>query len=573
MMSANRLLLRRLAAKPAMQQIGRRQHHLLSNSGSWNSTRHDNIINSRSTTVHLPTASFWSSWFGGDKDSKKDDAPATSNPEPEKSVEDPLKSESSTLDASIKSADSNAGLDQEDKVVPPEEVSTKATDSTVDQDEKDDGVPPVEVSSKATESTDGPDEKIDGIAPEEISTETKDSTDGFDEKADGIPPEEVTVVDGLDEKPDGDGLNKKDDSVPPEEVSSKATDSIDGLDEKDNSVPLEEVQQVEDRGTKSEETTDLISGLDKKDDIIPPEEVTVVDGLDVKPDVITPEEVTVIDGLDEKPDVIPPKKVSKKVSTGGPDKKHVVPPEQVIRTGFIKWLDFPKMCGIIVQDKMYRKVGPVKTPKVFIHFNDLNPEIREFIPRTDAHLLKPIINKEQRIQFQARAEMMGGKQTMKAFNVRYIQPLLFRSPVTRTGDIPVLHWQESLDLIRKAKASLGHDVYMVLANKSMNDKEKTAEKVNLALEKCNRKVAWSRSQIVDSEKCALGCKARLGEDIFDLLSNISTVDNIERKADEAYFRCLGDLSDLDLKLTPGQKQALKEYTKKRLLMKSFGDSF
>jgi hypothetical protein len=112
----------------------------------------------------------------------------------------------------------------------------------------------------------------------------------------------------------------------------------------------------------------------------------------------------------------------------------------------------------------------------------------------------------------------------------------------------MIRWREALLLIRRARSYLGHETYFILTKEK--DVNEIRRRINAVLEQCNKRVKWAQSQIKDRETVKKECKIELGETIFDLLGNIATVDNIERRADEAYLRCLRNLSALELNFSP-----------------------
>lgn len=198
-----------------------------------------------------------------------------------------------------------------------------------------------------------------------------------------------------------------------------------------------------------------------------------------------------------------------------------------------------------------------------IPFNEFYPEVRRYISRQDNHLIKPVINREQRVQFQARAHEHNGRKSLRGFNLRYERPLLENGlAVTSKGDIPVLQRPEVLTLIRKSKASLGYQVYNALSAPGADSQAKM-KNVHDAFAQCDERVRWMRDQCTGDGVAAGGCKAQLGEEMYDLLSNIAGVDNMERRADEAYFKCLKNMSDLNVRLTPGQEEELSRWVMRR----------
>jgi len=125
----------------------------------------------------------------------------------------------------------------------------------------------------------------------------------------------------------------------------------------------------------------------------------------------------------------------------------------------------------------------------------------------------------------------------------------------------MLDWPAALTLIRKSKARLGNDIYNILSAPEIDEKDRL-KRMHNALDHCNRKIEWMRSQVT-SEDVAKGCKTKLGVEIYDMLTDIANVDNVERRADEAYFNCLSDLSQFGIKLTQNQEEDLKGWVERR----------
>lgn len=192
---------------------------------------------------------------------------------------------------------------------------------------------------------------------------------------------------------------------------------------------------------------------------------------------------------------------------------------------------FEKMYGVLVQDSQYHTIGPIKNDKVFFHFINIYPELRI----NEDIKLDPVIDVKRRFQFQARKHSTQ-ENVLEGFNLRY----------EGGDDIPLIHWSGSIVLIKKAKATLGHDIYDILSKSSGKDTKQIARKVDDAIATCNKRVVWAKEQIINPTKAARERKARFGNEIYELLWNIARVDNIQLRTDEAYNRCLKDLSALGL---------------------------
>lgn len=212
-----------------------------------------------------------------------------------------------------------------------------------------------------------------------------------------------------------------------------------------------------------------------------------------------------------------------------------IPPDEVIRKGKIDWVYIDKMYGEIVQDEVYRDVGPVKKKKVFLHFDRIYHELP-----TQGVGMKPFIEMSRRVQFQAKPDL-NNKDQLNAFNVRY----------EGGKDIPLLQWPQVKTVIKKLKARLGHNIYGILSeNAEGKDYKEITKKVLREGEKCNEHIELARKQISNKDHASKAIKARLGDDIYYFLSNIEKVDNIQRKTDAAFFQCVSDLNTLGLNLRP-----------------------
>jgi hypothetical protein len=200
---------------------------------------------------------------------------------------------------------------------------------------------------------------------------------------------------------------------------------------------------------------------------------------------------------------------------------------------------FGKMFGILIQDSQYHNIGPLKQENVFFHFAKIYPEIK----MNEDIQLEPVIDLKKRFQFQARKHSKK-EGVLEAFNLRY----------EGGDDIPLIHWTGSLVLIKKAKATLGHDIYDILSKSSEKDAKQVARKVDDAISTCNKRVVWAKEQITNPRKAVMERKARFGNEIYELLWNIARVDNIQQRTDDAYNRCLEDLSALGLTETNHEKE-------------------
>jgi hypothetical protein len=189
------------------------------------------------------------------------------------------------------------------------------------------------------------------------------------------------------------------------------------------------------------------------------------------------------------------------------------------------------MYGILIQDSQYHNIGPLQQDRVFFHFSKIYPDVRI----NDDIKLEPAFDVKKRFQFQARKHPTK-EGVLDGFNIRY----------EGGEDIPLIHWSGSLVLIKRAKARLGHDIYDILTNSSEKNEEHTTRTVDESIATCNKRVVWAKNQIINPEKAARERKARFGSEIYDLLHNIARVDDIQKRTDDAYNRCLDDLFALGL---------------------------
>ncbi|KAL9191442.1 hypothetical protein ACHAXT_001148 [Thalassiosira profunda] len=224
-----------------------------------------------------------------------------------------------------------------------------------------------------------------------------------------------------------------------------------------------------------------------------------------------------------------------------------IPPEEVIRTGKCTWVSYEKQYAKFEQDEKYPAIdtGASIQRTVYIPFQDIYPEIGRDLQSFGAHkLVRPKLHGRQdhrTFQFQARAPDVDGKD-LRGFNLRF----------EGGGDIRLIHeWRDALTVMSKARAKLGHEVYEILSSAAGRDEGDIAKEVTEAIERCDRRTKWARGQIGNPRRVERECKALLGTEVYELLSNIATEYNIEQRVDDAYMRCLKDLSALELAVGVG----------------------
>jgi hypothetical protein len=219
---------------------------------------------------------------------------------------------------------------------------------------------------------------------------------------------------------------------------------------------------------------------------------------------------------------------------------------------------YKRMSGVILQDEPFRSIGPLKKDIVGFTFKHIYTKFQI----DDKIKMEPYIDKRRRVQFQAWPSLKREGQ-LNGFNIRYddeeteIEEGGSGGSAGRGGggsDIPLLHWTGAFTLIQSAKAKLGRNVYDLLSKASMKEDKALAKKVENEMAACNKRIVWARKSVSNPTKATRECKARLGEEMYDMLSNIDKVDNVQRRADEAYFRCRDSLSTLGLSVEPNNNQ-------------------
>lgn len=196
---------------------------------------------------------------------------------------------------------------------------------------------------------------------------------------------------------------------------------------------------------------------------------------------------------------------------------------------------------MLCQDEEFRGIAPaIPDGNVFFRFHNIHREGKAFM---DAKMLRPILHMDCRYQFRVREGMVrtktGKEKRSEAFDIR----------IEGGKSIVVMSWETIVESIMKSKARLGHQIYDILSKSDNPDK--MGEDVNKAIERCNERVVWAKEQVIDPEIVSRSIKAKLGEEVYDLLSNIVSEDGIEWKVNAAFKRCKKDLSSLGLSLEPG----------------------
>ena len=195
---------------------------------------------------------------------------------------------------------------------------------------------------------------------------------------------------------------------------------------------------------------------------------------------------------------------------------------------------------MILQDEEFVNVGPIKEQRVFMTFRQIYPELG-IDNRVE---MSPSINGKKRVKFQVKPNPIE-ESKLVAFNIRYEDGAL----------IPLFHWEETLYLIQKLRAGFGHEVFDILERGE--DANTIAKSIQWSKKRCDKAIDVARKQMRNRALGSTLIKSQLGEEIFDLLSDISSVDDPETASDLAYFRCVHNLSMLGLNIEPSKNHLNK----------------
>lgn len=192
--------------------------------------------------------------------------------------------------------------------------------------------------------------------------------------------------------------------------------------------------------------------------------------------------------------------------------------------GHIRWINREKGFAIIRDE--------VSNEKIFLHFNNIDTSEAA---QLNAKFINPVISLGVRVRFQVGPNSNNSAIAMKAYDVQ-----------RWNGEkIPLLHYKDALTIALKARAWLGHRCYEIL-DEEQEDARAISEKIRVAYDESNKSTEWARSQLTDPNYIIRECKAELGNDVFDILENIYQVDDVQRKVEEAFFRCERTLKELEL---------------------------
>lgn len=190
--------------------------------------------------------------------------------------------------------------------------------------------------------------------------------------------------------------------------------------------------------------------------------------------------------------------------------------------GHIRWIDREKGFAIIRQE--------VSNERIYLHFNNI--DISE-TAQLNSNLINPVFSRGVRVRFNVRPDRKNSEEK-QAYNVQRWDG----------HKIPLLHYKDALSIARKARAWLGHRCYDILNEEQ--DATAMSDRICKAYEVSIKSTEWARSQLQDSNTIIKECKAELGNEVFDILENIYQIDDVQKKVDQAFFRCERMLNELEL---------------------------
>ena len=179
--------------------------------------------------------------------------------------------------------------------------------------------------------------------------------------------------------------------------------------------------------------------------------------------------------------------------------------------------------------------------------------------------MKPIVRGEdlqlrmgenRRLKFQAKPK--GGSRDLRGFNVTF-----------ENGDqIPILSWTGAFNAIKRAKSHLGNEVYDIMSSDTVSSEDEMARKINTARTRCDKRIEWAKRQITQPHRVLQQAKTQMGEEIYEVLSNIAEVGDVAKKVDESYFKCLKTMAALEMHFSPEEIQGSREDDNHRDLYKA-----
>ena len=208
--------------------------------------------------------------------------------------------------------------------------------------------------------------------------------------------------------------------------------------------------------------------------------------------------------------------------------------DETIRRGKFAWICHDRQYGVITPlEDADSLVDGQKRKEFFFNFRNLS-DGELYKHESNQEALKPKIDLNEPVTFQLRRR--SSKTAIHAFNINYQDA---------SKNMVLLNWSGAIHLIRKSKAVLGHKVYAALDEARGGDEDDLQKFVLQEYTKCRERMHWARSHI-DRSTAAKECKAHFGDEVFDILDNASSVDDIQKRVDTAFWKCSNNLKQLSL---------------------------
>jgi uncharacterized protein YlbG (UPF0298 family) len=192
--------------------------------------------------------------------------------------------------------------------------------------------------------------------------------------------------------------------------------------------------------------------------------------------------------------------------------------------GHVKYVNREKRYAIIRVEE--------SNEKVYLLFKDIDVSASaQFYTK----FINPMLGHGNRVRFQIKSNEDANKETKQAYDVKFDDG----------RKILLLHYENALTISKMAKARLGYRCYEILSEEQ--DALAMSEQIQRTYEQCNETIEWAKSQLLNrnSNKIISECKAELGNDVFHILENVSRIDDIQKKVDDAFIRCERKLHELE----------------------------
>ena len=229
--------------------------------------------------------------------------------------------------------------------------------------------------------------------------------------------------------------------------------------------------------------------------------------------------------------------------------------DETIRRGRFAWVRDDRQFGVIKPlEEADSLVDGQKRENFFFHFRDLS-DGEFFRHESNQEALQPKIEMDQPVTFQLRRKT--SKNAIHAFNINY-------QDVSK--NMVLLKWSGAIHLIRKSKALLGHKVYAAIDE--ARDADELKQLVVQEYAKCSSRIEWARSHI-DSSTAARECKAHFGDEVFGILDNAGSIDDIQKRVDIAFWKCSNNLKQLAV--TSHDKKLLRDHVQSNKTIEDLED--